>query len=322
MHLVRESMPYGKDLVVDDVESNLYVAKRLLTPYDLIVETAGSGFSSIEKIKNGNVYDIVFMDHMMPKMDGMEAVKIIRELGYKHTIVALTANAVIGQAEMFLKNGFDDFISKPIDIRQLDSVLNKFVRGKNKLTQITFEADTEWLAFFVRDAKKAVGIFEATLEKIAQASNEDLKLFAINAHTMKGHLANMRERKISEQAAFLEKAGKEQNKNAIQAETQNFIEALKAIISKIETKINAIPSNAEGDPAYLQKQLQLIIEACTDYNEQAAGGALGNLKKMAWAKETGESLGKISEHLLHSDFEDAKALARELYHQFSPNTSK
>jgi HPt (histidine-containing phosphotransfer) domain-containing protein len=70
------------------------------------------------------------MDHMMPKMDGVEATKIIRELGYNEPIVALTANAVAGQAEVFFKNGFDDFISKPIDIRRLNAVLNKLVRDK------------------------------------------------------------------------------------------------------------------------------------------------------------------------------------------------
>jgi HPt (histidine-containing phosphotransfer) domain-containing protein len=70
------------------------------------------------------------MDHMMPKMDGIEAVKNIRDLGYKEPVIALTANAVAGQAEMFLTNGFDDFISKPVDMRLLNSALNKYIRDK------------------------------------------------------------------------------------------------------------------------------------------------------------------------------------------------
>jgi CheY-like chemotaxis protein len=121
MQVVRESMPYGKILIVDDVESNLYVAKRLLDPYDLSLETASNAFKAIEEIKHGKVYDIIFMYHMMPGMDGIEATKIIRGLGYKHPIVALTANAIAGQAEIFLKNGFDGFIFKPIDTRQLNA---------------------------------------------------------------------------------------------------------------------------------------------------------------------------------------------------------
>jgi PAS domain S-box-containing protein len=126
--IIREYMPYGKILIVDDVQTNLYVTKGLLTPYGLTVETVRSGFEAIDKIKDGAVYDIIFMDHYMPEMDGIEATKKLRELGYTRPVVALTANALAGQAEMFMENGFDDFISKPIDIRQLNAALNKFVR--------------------------------------------------------------------------------------------------------------------------------------------------------------------------------------------------
>ena len=128
--ITRDPMPYGKVLVVDDVEANLYVAEGLLKPYKLQIETVMSGFAAIEKINEGNDYDIVFMDHMMPDMDGIETVNLIRLSGYTSPIVALTANAVAGQADLFLENGFDNFISKPIDIRQLNNVLNKLVRDK------------------------------------------------------------------------------------------------------------------------------------------------------------------------------------------------
>ncbi|MCL2603875.1 MAG: ATP-binding protein [Defluviitaleaceae bacterium] len=128
--ITREPMPYGKILIVDDVETNIYVTKGLLTPYRLTMDSADSGFAAIEKIKDGNVYDVVFMDHMMPQMDGVETTKRLRAMAYKDPIVALTANAVAGQADMFLENGFDDFISKPIDLRQINIVLNKFIRDK------------------------------------------------------------------------------------------------------------------------------------------------------------------------------------------------
>ncbi|MCL2548836.1 MAG: transporter substrate-binding domain-containing protein, partial [Symbiobacteriaceae bacterium] len=129
-YLRREPMPYGSVLVVDDVETNLYVAQGLLTPYGLAVDTVTSGTAAIERVNEGRVYDIIFMDHMMPIMDGMEATRIIRDRGYKGAIIALTANAVLGQASVFLNNGFDDFISKPVDLRQLDAVLNKFIRDR------------------------------------------------------------------------------------------------------------------------------------------------------------------------------------------------
>jgi signal transduction histidine kinase/FixJ family two-component response regulator len=129
--VIHERMSYGSVLIVDDVEMNLFVAKLLLRPYDLKVSTCSSGREAIDKIMCGSNYDIIFMDHMMPEMDGIEATSKIRDLGYAHPIVALTANAVAGQSDVFFAKGFDDFISKPIDLRALNTVLNKYVRDKH-----------------------------------------------------------------------------------------------------------------------------------------------------------------------------------------------
>ena len=129
-------MPYGTVLVVDDDEMNLFVANALLSPYGLSIETTNSGFAAIEKIKSGKKYDIVFMDYMMPEMDGIEATKIIRSLGYSLPIIVLTADAVTGRAEMFLESGFDEFISKPIDMRQMDIVLKRFIRDKQPCANV------------------------------------------------------------------------------------------------------------------------------------------------------------------------------------------
>ncbi|MDR2166681.1 MAG: response regulator [Clostridiales bacterium] len=130
MNFVPEPMPYGSVLVVDDIETNLYVAKGLMGFYGLNIETAGGGYEAIEKIEAGLVYDIIFMDHMMPDINGMETTQKLREMGYTEPIVALTANALIGQAEEFMRNGFDGFISKPINTTHLNSILQKFIRDK------------------------------------------------------------------------------------------------------------------------------------------------------------------------------------------------
>jgi signal transduction histidine kinase/diacylglycerol kinase family enzyme/DNA-binding response OmpR family regulator len=131
LQVARESMPYGSVLVVDDVETNLYVAEGLLSPYDLKIETAINGFVTLDKVKNGKTYDIIFMDHMMPDMDGIETTEKLRELGYRGVIVALTANALVGNEELFAQHGFDGFISKPIDVQRLDAVLNQFIRDRH-----------------------------------------------------------------------------------------------------------------------------------------------------------------------------------------------
>jgi CheY-like chemotaxis protein len=96
----------------------------------LTAHTAASGFEAIERVKGKNAYDIIFMDHMMPMMDGIETVRNLREMGYTAPIIALTANAVVGQADIFLANGFDDFLSKPIDMRLLNVILNKYIHDK------------------------------------------------------------------------------------------------------------------------------------------------------------------------------------------------
>ena len=126
-----EPMPYGKVLVVDDVPSNIYVAKGMLEFYNLQIDIAESGKIAIEKIKQGNSYDIIFLDHMMPELNGTETLKIIRDIGYTKPVVSFTANALKEQSYDFEKEGFDGFISKPIQIEELNNLLIKFVRDQH-----------------------------------------------------------------------------------------------------------------------------------------------------------------------------------------------
>jgi CheY-like chemotaxis protein len=116
--------------------SNLDVAKGLMLPYGLTIDCVLSGQEAIDRIRKEEVkYDVVFMDHMMPGMDGIEATRIIRnEIGTEYAktvpVIALTANALAGNEEMFLTTGFNAFIAKPIDIMRLDVILNQWVRNR------------------------------------------------------------------------------------------------------------------------------------------------------------------------------------------------
>ena len=111
-------------LVVDDEPMNLMVAKSILDSYGMEVTTAGSGREAVELCEKTS-FDIVFMDHMMPEMDGVEAARQIKSRlsGRKLLMVALTANAVSSAREMFMTEGFDGFVSKPVDIMELERVL-------------------------------------------------------------------------------------------------------------------------------------------------------------------------------------------------------
>ena len=121
-------------LVVDDEPMNLIVAEGILTEYGMETDTAQSGMESIEKVRH-NRYDVVFMDHMMPVMDGVEAAHRIREVlaAQKREvyIVALTANAVSGAREMFFREGFDGFVAKPIVREELSHTLKALSLNAN-----------------------------------------------------------------------------------------------------------------------------------------------------------------------------------------------
>ena len=149
--LVRNKIPYARVLVVDDVQTNLDVARGMLRPYGMHIDCVSSGQEAINAISREKVkYDIVFMDHMMPDMDGIEATRIIREkigTAYARTvpIIALTANAIAGNEKMFLDKGFQAFISKPIDVMRLDSILNTWIPKKqpdDALLQTVNESET------------------------------------------------------------------------------------------------------------------------------------------------------------------------------------
>ena len=122
--------PGARVLLVDDNKVNLKVAEGLLRPYQMSVETAESGLMAVEMVQNRE-YDLIFMDHMMPQMDGVETTAAIRGLSaerlQKLPIVALSANAVPGAREMFLEAGLNDFVPKPIEVQTLDRVLRKWL---------------------------------------------------------------------------------------------------------------------------------------------------------------------------------------------------
>jgi CheY-like chemotaxis protein len=124
-----EAISNGRVLVVDDKDMNLYIAQGMLSLYGLLIDTAKSGHEAIEKIKY-IVYDLVLMDHMMPRMDGMETTRKVRKLKGKYKklpIVALTVNTTAGMKEMFLANGFNGFISKPIVLQEMDKMLKEWL---------------------------------------------------------------------------------------------------------------------------------------------------------------------------------------------------
>ncbi|MCL2576975.1 MAG: ATP-binding protein [Defluviitaleaceae bacterium] len=320
-----EPMPYGKVLIVDDVESNLFVAKGLMEPYGLQIETVTGGIEAVEKIKSGEEYDIIFMDHMMPDMDGVEATKAIIGLEYMRPVVALTANALLGQASLFKENGFAGFISKPIDTKHLHEYLMRYIRDKYP-EDIREKARTEMPTriapkqsvseelskHFIRDAKNAAKVLEQLIT-LLEFSGDDFNKYTIFTHGMKSALANVGISDLSKVAESLEAAGREKNTSKISADTPNFISDLKEVITAFEEKISAASAldiDVEDDLVLLNKQLTALIEACDIFHKPSAKKAMTTLKEGQCSKKTLALIDEINALLLHGEFEEAAELAQ------------
>ncbi|MDR1946734.1 MAG: PAS domain-containing protein [Desulfovibrio sp.] len=272
-NLARAYMPYGKVLVVDDVATNLDVAKGLLLPYGLHVDCVTSGAEAVEKIRSGHVrYDVVFMDHMMAGMDGVEATRIIRQEcgdGYARTVpvVALTADAVTGKEAMFLANGFNDFMSKPIDIMRLDALLNKWVRDRQSADTLrAAERTTAEHAVPSRhspagrlsDGSQACGLdlekgmerygdedaylqilrsylkhTPGLLEKLRCPARESLPDYAVAVHGLKGSSRSICADAVAERAEALELAAVAGDFAGVNADNGALVQAVEKLLADI-----------------------------------------------------------------------------------------
>jgi CheY-like chemotaxis protein len=139
--LTRIPMPEARVLVVDDVQTNLDIARGVMKPYQMTIDCVLSGIEAVNLVRKAEVkYDAIFMDYTMPELDGIEATRMIREeIGsdYAKTVpvIALTANANITQIDnnenLLSESGFQAFLSKPIDIMKLDAILRQWVRKQS-----------------------------------------------------------------------------------------------------------------------------------------------------------------------------------------------
>ncbi|MCL2227077.1 MAG: response regulator [Oscillospiraceae bacterium] len=322
----RTPMPYGSVLVVDDTESNLYVAKGLLQPYDLNVDTADSGYEAIDIIRSGKVFDIIFMDHMMPHMDGVETVKLIRGWGYEKPIIALTANAVVGQADIFLSSGFNDFLSKPVDIRTMDSLLNKWIRDKypprvvEAARRIASDASNESTKYnlnkrlldaFAKDARNAIQVMESLLEKRDTYEEEDVRLYAVRAHSMKSAFTVIGASELSKKAYELEKAASAQDMGVVFEDTPALLSAMWDILNWMGEEDDTGDTSETEDEEYLLEKLISFQAACEVYNIEVADEIVSELVQAPWTAQTKKHISVIGDHFLLGDYNEAASAAKE-----------
>jgi signal transduction histidine kinase/CheY-like chemotaxis protein len=275
--LNRNDLSYAHVLVVDDVPTNLDVIKGILKPYGVKVDCATSGRQAIMMIRSQNPhYNAIFMDHMMPEMDGVEAARNIREkIGTEYArnipIIALTANAIAGNERMFLENGFQDFISKPIDMAKLDSVLRRWIRDKNLEKDLiksdegkaqvnnkvpvagTTASVLENIAIEGIDASKALERFGGDKEVLVDVllsyakntrplidslkkylESENLEDFAITIHGIKGSSYGICAEDAGKAAEALESASKAGDLAAVQGGYPAFEKMLESLLNDLD----------------------------------------------------------------------------------------
>ena len=266
-YAVRLYAPDARVLVVDDLSTNLKVAEGLLRPYGMKIDLCKSGVEAIDAVKASR-YDLVFMDHRMPGMDGIEATRHIREMSVNNPyyaqlpIIALTANAVSGMMEMFLENGLNDYLSKPIDTSKIVSVLKKWIpaekfkgtfhpadaqrQKKSEAAPVIEGLDVD--KGILRTGGK-LRLYLETLEVFYEEGpgkkiqirdclkTRDFALMTIYFHSLKSALANIGGSELSETAKALEMAGNREDIDYIESRIDNFFEELDLLLNKIKAAL-------------------------------------------------------------------------------------
>ncbi|MDR3354078.1 MAG: response regulator [Synergistaceae bacterium] len=328
---VRKQMPYAKVLVVDDVMTNLDVASALLSPYGITVHCVSGGRQAVNAVREGKEkYDAIFMDHMMPDMDGMEAVRVIRnEIGtdYAKTvpIIALTANALKGNSEMFLENGFQAFLSKPIDIIKLDVLLNRWVYDLRKDEQYSqaveagrkpnaseggdVSAPINWRVdgvnfeegirrfggseTYLKIVKSYINHTPALLDEIRSVNMESLEKYAITVHGIKGASMGLCAEAVGKAAAEMELAAKKKDLGFITARNEAFLNDVESLISGLKTLCESGGEREyrmETAPEPDRVLLADLHRACIRYDSTAMEDIVSNLEKFSY--ESGGDLVK------------------------------
>ncbi len=335
---VKFAAPDAKVLVVDDNEINLRVAVGLMRPYRMQVSTASSAKAAVAMLKTQD-FDIVFMDHMMPEIDGIEATKLIRDMDgdyfKKLPIIALTANAVNGAREMFINEGMNDFVAKPIELTALDRALKIWLPHELITTPQEAEAiertrlpvkDTgellqpdkgifyiggdessyrEILRIYVRKGKKNLDFLRRL------CSERSWKNYIIEVHALKSSSLTIGSPKLSEFAKKLELAGKAGNFDLIEKDNEKFLmlyskvmDAARKYLSESsdapdhETSSHEQLTEMRSDAALLLTEE--IIAACSSFDSDEIAKLC---REFIGASYRGLDLGML--------FDDVRALAED-----------
>ncbi|MGN0667304.1 MAG: ATP-binding protein [Huintestinicola sp.] len=304
---IRFSAPKARVLIVDDNAINLKVAVGLMQPYHMQLMTAESGPAAINMLRSKDI-DLVFMDHMMPEMDGVEATKIIRSMEgdyYKKLpIIALTANAVNGVREMFIQDGLNDFLAKPIELSALDRILRNYLPeeyiqapassnygGKDRRNNrkpsggnvsVMFDPDKglmytggnadvyrEILDVYVKKGVEKRAYIDDLFEK------KDWKNYIIEVHALKSTSMSIGAVRLSELAKELEAAGKSQNYSTIERKNRVMSDIYGEVIDIINDYLGESRTGNDNTAGELTELTEIDAEKLSEYIVRAKDACSG-----------------------------------------------
>ncbi|MCR5218199.1 PocR ligand-binding domain-containing protein [Treponema sp.] len=315
--------PDADILIVDDNPINLTVAEGLLEPLKMKIDTATSGAIALNRIKSKR-YDIIFMDHMMPEMDGIECTRVIRSNypDYANVpIIALTANAVGNVKAMFIKEGMDDFVAKPIEVKTLISKVkqwlpkDKIIASNDEVLEMEEIDYPEIADLNVEQAVSRLGSFDLfnkillefyrTISKKCEAienciKEKDYKSYTIEVHALKSSAKQIGANSLSEMAADLERYGKEMDVPFILAKTpeafekyKSYTELLKDYCEK-DNEEDKLPKT-QASMEEKKEALDSIKEAADNLDLDSIEGLIKKIKGWELGEEEKAIFDKLSE---------------------------
>lgn len=344
--------PEAHVLIVDDNPINLTVATGLLNPLEMNIDEAKSGFEALEKI-NEKMYDLIFMDHMMPEMDGVETTRHIRERYPEYDavpIIALTANAVGGVKDMFMENGMNDFVAKPIELKTLvlkvrqwlppekihrsydsrPSQLNEEKEAIPVIGDLDVESSLKLLgteALFYDVLRDYYRVIDKKADVIEQYEAEaDWQNYTVEVHALKSASKQIGAMELSDMALKLEEAGnvmrgsldimsKEEAEDHIRKDTAPMLEKYRSYKAVLAPHCEKKEESEEGKETITKDALNTLLEdlkrAAEDLDMDEMENIVQNLHKYRYDAEEKEVLEKIAEAAAEMDVDTCLEIVAE-----------
>lgn len=331
--------PEAEILVVDDNSVNLTVVQGLLNPLDMNIETALSGKEAVNKVINKK-YDIIFMDHMMPEMDGVETTRVIRRMLGENgqvPIIALTANAVDGTRELFIREGMDDFVTKPIELRIIISKLKKWlpkekIIREKKESSIGSQAgvenntDIQITGLDVQSAMKLLGreeLFWSVLKEYYRVidkkyglikeyeQNEQWKEYTVEVHGLKSASRQVGADMLAEEAEQMEAAGNSEDAELIHKATPLMLERYiqyKDILKPYFTNKNKEQAGRQADIKKLKEFFARMETALENLDTDDMEEVICDMEKYSYCEEHKEYFEKLKNAVEDIDTEHCEEI--------------